>query len=198
MKNIFLSTSVILGLISSFVYFIAILKGEAKPHRTTRLVFLFISSLTTLSLFAQGNRVALWLSAVSTFQSVVIFLLSIKYGMGGRSKTDIFCLLTACIGIVSWQLTKNPITALYFAILADFIGVVPTLIKTYHFPKTEVWTFYFLDVCAGIFNLLATNKFTVNQFLYPLYIIVINLIVVFLIKRNVVNISGKRQGDSES
>lgn len=183
MKNIFITTSVILGLISSFVYFIAILKGEAKPHRTTRLVFLFISALTTFSLFAQGNRVALWLSAVSTFQSIIIFLLSIKYGMGGRSKTDIMCLLTAFVGIVSWQLTKDPTLALYFAIAADFIGVVPTLIKTYHFPHTEIWTFYFLDVCAGVFNLLATNIFAINQFLYPLYIIAINLIVVLLIIR---------------
>src|SRR5665811_1165536 len=148
MKDIFITTSVILGLISSFVYFIAILKGEARPHRTTRLVFLLISTLITLALFAQGNRVAVWLSAVSTFQSVVIFLLSIKYGMGGRSKTDIFCLLIAFIGIASWQLTKDPLIALYFAIAADFTGIVPTLIKTYHFPHTEVWIFYFLDVCA--------------------------------------------------
>lgn len=187
MKNILITTSVILGLISSFVYFIAILKGEAKPHRTTRLVFLLISSLTTLSLYAQGNRVAVWLSAISTFQSVVIFILSLKYGMGGWAKTDIFCLMLAIVGIASWQLTKNPTIALYFAIGADFTGIVPTLIKTYHFPHTEVWTFYFLDVCAGIFNLLATDKFTVNQFFYPLYIIVINLTIVLLIKKNIFN-----------
>lgn len=181
MKNIFITTSVFLGFVSSFVYFIAILKGNAKPHRTTRLVFLLISTLTTFSLFAQGNRVAVWLAAISTFQSVIIFRLSLKYGMGGWSKTDIFCLLMAFVGIAFWQFTKNPLTALYFAIGADFIGVVPTLIKTYHFPHTEVWTFYFLDVCAGIFNLLATEKFILNQYLYPLYIIIINLTVVFLI-----------------
>ncbi|MBI5123048.1 hypothetical protein HZA75_04280 [Candidatus Roizmanbacteria bacterium] len=185
MSSIFITISVILGLVSSFVYFIAILKGEAKPHRTTRLVFLFISALTTFSLFAQGNRVALWLSAVSTFQSVVIFLLSLKYGMGGRSKTDILCLLIAFVGIASWQLTKDPTSALYFAIAADFTGIIPTLIKTYHFPYTEVWTFYFLDVCAGIFNIIATKTFTFSQFIYPLYIITINLFIVFLIKRKV-------------
>jgi hypothetical protein len=183
MKDIFIAISVILGLISSFVYFVAILKGQAKPHRTTRLVFLFISALTTLSLFAQENRVAVWLSAVSTFQSVIIFLLSLKYGMGGRSKTDILCLVMAIIGIISWQITKNPLTALYFAIAADFIGIVPTLIKTYRLPHTEVWTFYVLDVFAATFNFLATEKFTINQYLYPFYIILINLTIVLLIKR---------------
>jgi hypothetical protein len=182
-KDIFILVSVILGLISSIVYFIAILKGQARPHRTTRFVFLFITTLTTLSLFVQGNRVALWLSAVSTFQSIVIFVLSMKYGMGGRSKTDILCLIMALIGIISWQITKNPLTALYFAVAADFIGIVPTLIKTYRLPHTEVWTFYFLDTIAATFNLFATEKFTIDQYLYPFYIILINLTVVFLIIR---------------
>lgn len=186
MKDIFIAISVILGLVSSFVYFVAILKGQAKPHRTTRFVFLFITTLTTLSLFAQGNRVALWLSGVSTFQSIVIFGLSMKYGMGGKSKTDILCLVMAIIGIACWQITKNPLTALYFFIIADFTGVIPTLIKTYRLPHTEVWAFYALDVIAATFNLLATKEFTINQYLYPFYIILVNLIVVFLIKRAVI------------
>ncbi len=189
MKDILTAVSVILASISTLVYIIAILKGEAKPHRTTRLVFLVITTLTTLALFAQGNRVAIWLAGISMVQSVIIFLLSLKYGMGGWSKTDLLCLLLAMIGIGVWQWTKDPVLALYFAIGADFAGVIPTLIKTYHLPETEVWTFYFLDVCAGIFNFLASEKFVFNEFLYPFYIILINLLVVFLIKRKKLLIS---------
>lgn len=182
-KDILTAVSVLLASISTFVYIVAILKGEAKPHRTTRLVFLVITTLTTVALFAQGNQVAVWLAGVSMFQSILIFLLSLKYGMGGRSKTDVICLLLALLGVVFWQVTKNPVIALYFAIGADFAGIIPTLIKTYRQPDTEVWTFYFLDVCAGVFNLLASEKFVFNQFLYPFYIILINLSIVFLVKR---------------
>ncbi|MCA9373139.1 hypothetical protein KC921_03530 [Candidatus Woesebacteria bacterium] len=183
MQQILIAASVFLASLSSFVYFIAILRGQAKPHRTTRLVFLVITTLTTLSLLAQGNQVAVWLSGISTLQSMIIFGLSIKYGMGGWSKLDIFCLLTALAGIAAWQLTKNPLVALYFAIGADFIGILPTIIKTYHFPKTEVWTFYFLDVCAGICNVMATQNLVFDQYLYPVYIIAINLVMVFLVVR---------------
>ena len=63
--------------------------------------------------------------------------------MGGWSKSDLICFLIALIGIISWQITKNPTLALYYAVAADFTGFVPTLIKTYRLPKTEVWTFYF-------------------------------------------------------
>ena len=175
--------SSVLALISPVVYSLAILRGNAKPHRTTRLVLLIITSLTTASLFAQGNRVAIYLAGVSTIQSIVVFILSIRYGMGGWAKSDIICLVFALIGISLWQITKNPVIALYFAISADFLGMIPALIKTFRFPKTEIWLFYGIDTLASIFILLALKSWTLQEFSYPIYIMLINLLMVFLIIR---------------
>ncbi len=183
MQTIFIAISSILVLISPIVYSIAILKGKAKPHRTTRLVLLIITGLTTASLFAQHNTVAIWLAGASTLQSMVIFILSIKHGMGGWSKFDIFCLIIALAGIILWQLTKNPVIGLYFAIGADFTGMIPALIKTYRFPYTEVWTFFLLDTIAAGFSLLALRSWTLQEYSYPFYILVINLCMVILIIR---------------
>lgn len=180
MKEIYIAISTVLALISPLIYTKAILKGEAKPHRTTRLVLLIITSLATVSLFAQNDTVAIWLAGVSTLQSILIFSLSIKYGMGGWSKIDKLCLVIALSGIVLWQTTKDPSLALYASILADFVGMVPALIKTFRFPETEIWTFYALDVLAGFFSLLAVKSFTLQQFSYPLYIILINMLMVVL------------------
>ncbi len=181
MKAVFIGISSLLALISPLVYSQAILKGEAKPHRTTRFVLLLITALTTASLYAQRDTVAVWLAGVSTLQSIIIFILSIKYGMGGWSKTDLFCLLIALSGIVLWKTTSSPTLALYFAIAADFTGMVPALIKTYHFPKTEIWTFYGLDVAAALFSLFALSSWTIQEFSYPMYIMIINFVMVILI-----------------
>jgi type IV secretory pathway VirB2 component (pilin) len=183
MHTYFIIISTVLALISPVVYCIAILKGEAKPHRTTRFVFLIISTLTTASLVVQGNTTAVWLAGASFLQSIVIFILSIKRGMGGWAKSDIVCLLAALFGIGMWKVTQSPVLALYFAIGADFIGMLPALIKTYHFPKTEVWTFYLLDVFAACFSLLALKQWTVGEYSYPAYIVFINLAMVVLIMR---------------
>ncbi|PJC68963.1 hypothetical protein CO015_02095 [candidate division WWE3 bacterium CG_4_8_14_3_um_filter_42_11] len=183
MPSVFIVISSLLALISPIVYSIAIFKGEAKPHRTTRLVLLLITSLTTASLFAQKNQVAIYLAGVSTIQSIMIFTLSLKRGMGGWSKTDMLCLFIALIGIALWRITENPVVALYCAIGADFTGMVPALAKTYKFPKTEVWTFYFLDVFAAFFILLALEKWTLQEYSYPIYIMLINLVMVILIVR---------------
>lgn len=182
-QTIFIIISSLLALISPIIYAKAILKGDAKPHRTTRLVLLLITSLSTLSLFAQGNTVAIWLAGVSTLQSILIFGLSIKYGMGGWEKSDLVCLAIASGGIILWKITDNPVLALYASIAADFAGMIPALIKTYKFPETEVWTFYLLDVFAALFSLLAIKVWTMQETSYPGYIMIINLIMIILIVR---------------
>lgn len=183
MQTIFIIISSLLALISPLVYARAILKGEAKPHRTTRLILLLITSLATASLLAQHDRVAVWLAGISTLQSILIFILSLKRGMGGWGRSDLICLAIALLGIFLWQTTKNPALALYASIAADFTGMVPALIKTYRFPETEIWSFYFLDIFAAGFSLLAVQSFIPQQFSYQLYLMVINLVMVLLVLR---------------
>ena len=181
MDKIFIIISSLLALISPVIYAKAILRGEAKPHRTTRLVLLLITSLATASLFAQHNTVAIWLAGVSTLQAIVIFALSIKHGMGGWAKSDMICLVIALLGIGLWQTTKQPTLALYAAIAADFTGMVPAMIKTYKFPKTEIWSFFLMDTFAAIFSLMAIKTWTVEEFSFPLYLVLINFAMVLLI-----------------
>lgn len=183
MQPLFIGVSSLLALISPIVYSRAILKGEAKPHQTTRFVLLLITTLTTASLFAQGNRVAIWLAGVSTIQSILIFALSIKHGMGGWAGFDIVCLIIATLGILLWQTTKDPTLALYAAIAADFTGMIPAIIKTYRFPETEVWSFFLLDVFAGLFSVFAVSVWTIQELSYPIYIMMINFVMVILIIR---------------
>ena len=183
MSSIFIIISSLLALISPLIYARAIFKGKAKPHRTTRLVLLLITSLATASLLAQHNTVAIWLAGVSTLQSIFIFILSIKRGMGGWAKIDVFCLIIALSGIVLWQTTKEPSLALYASIAADFTGMIPALIKTYRYPQTEIWAFYLLDVFAALFNIFAIKIWTVQQFSYPLYLVIINFAMVILVIR---------------
>lgn len=183
MQNALIAVSSILAFISYIVYIAAILKGDAKPHRTTRFVLVLITCLATASLFAQGSTVAVWLSGIFSFGCIIIFLLSLKYGMGGWAKTDILCLVLSLVGIVFWKATSNPMYGLFASIGADFVGQIPMLIKTYRFPETEVWTFYAIDVVAALLNLLASSRWTVQEFTYPLYIMFIDCVTVFLILR---------------
>ncbi len=184
MKEIILPLSIIINMVSYSSYIIAIFRGKAKPHRTTRFVLLTLSALATLSLLAQHNSVAVWLAGANLTFSSVLFLLSFKYGMGGWSKMDILCLVIAVVGIIIWQVTGSSTLALYAAILADFTGMVPTIIKSYYHPKTEVWYFFFLAGIGAALNLLATRVWTFQEYAFPLYITLINTGMVTLFFRH--------------
>ena len=182
-KTILIICSSMFALFSPIFYTLSILRGESKPHRTTRFVVLTITFLSFAALLAQHNTVAIFLAGVSCVQSILIFSLCIKYGMGGWAKTDIICLIIAGIGILVWKLTNNPMMGLLASILADFVGYIPALIKTYKFPETETWIFYILDVFAATFTILAIRNFTYQETSYPIYILAINLLMVVFILR---------------
>jgi hypothetical protein len=103
--------------------------------------------------------------------------------MGGWAKTDLICLAVALFGIILWKTTDNPSLALYCSIGADLTGMIPAIIKTYRLPDTEIWQFYLLDVFAAFFSLLALTIWNIQGFSYPIYIFVINLVMVLLVLR---------------
>lgn len=171
---------------SYLIYEWAMVKGKAKPHRTTRLVLFLIMVLSFFSLYAQGDRVVTYFLGICAIQSFVMLIMSIWYGMGGWDKIDIVCLVIALIGIVLWKVTNNPALALYAAVAADLFGMVPSLIKTYRFPDTEYWLSYVFDLSAILLTGLAIRNGGFNEYLYPVYLLLVNgLMLSFIFKKNI-------------
>jgi len=183
MQNIFITISSILIFVSYCIYGWSIVKGQTKPHRTTKLVSLIITSLGTISLLAQHDKVAIWFIGTSAVQCLIIFALSFKFGMGKWSKNDLLCLLIVLVGILTWKITNNPALGIYASVIVDFAGMVPTLVKTYRLPDTEYFPAYLLDALAVSFTLLAIQTWQIHSYLYPLYFLIISLTMVLLITR---------------
>lgn len=182
MSQLLIIASTILGLIGPVFYIASILKGKTKPHRTTRFVLLLIVLLGMLSLHSL-NDITFWPFVAYVITNAFIFILSLKRGMGGFAITDILCLIVAIAGLIIWQVSDNPVIALYSSIVADLMAMIPAIIKTYKYPHTELWLFYFLDVIGTACILIAHQTFTFNEIIYPTYLLVVNTIMTFLIFR---------------
>ena len=188
MQNVLIVASILISLIAPVVGVRAILKGEYKPQRITRLIFLIVTSLFVLTLLAQNDRTALFLAFAQFFGSLCIFVLSLKYGVGGTSKMDIIVFICAMGSLIVWKTTDNAVLGLYASILTDFIGFLPTLIKAWRKPSTEVWLYYACDVVAGLLNILALKTFLFNEVVFPVYILLVNLAITLILlykKRNI-------------
>jgi len=179
-QSILIILGTLLPLISSFVYVRSILRGRSKPQRMTRLLMVVISGLALAALLADGYSPGVWLAGASFAQAILVWALSFRYGMGGKDRLDITCLVLCVCGAVLWYSTGESLVGLWAAIATDFIAVLPSLAKTIRLPHTESWPFYALDTVASACIMLATPLLFREQ-AYPAYLLLINLLFVLVI-----------------
>ena len=182
MEKLLLGLVIALEIVASLSYIVSILKGVTKPHRVTRFVLLVVLALNFLSVVAaNGNVGSLTLGGIFVAQSLIIFVLSIRRGMGGASLFDITCLLVAIVGVIGWKLTNNPLVGIIFAIAADQIAYLPAMVKTWKYPNTESPWFYILGAVAAAISLISYEISMASAF--QIFIVVNCLSMVLLIYR---------------
>ena len=113
----------------------------------------------------------MWLPLIYAVGGLAVFLLSIKRGMGGTQKLDIFCVLGAVAGIVGWVITRNPHVALYLSIFASACGFMPTIKKAYLHPETENTLSWSMAGVAAVLNVLAVSNWAFYNASYPIFIL---------------------------
>lgn len=175
MQQVLLIIGALLPVVSSATYIWAIVFGSVRPQVTTRFLLMLICGLSLASLVAAHDRSGVWLALTSAIQSVVLWILSLWRGIGSIfNKLDLLCLALCLVGIVLWLVNGQALLGLIASILADFVGCVPSLVKTVRLPHTEALTFYVLDTVAGLCVLFG-GPLNGRAMLYPIYIMVVNL-----------------------
>ncbi len=172
------------GLISGFLsalcyipYAKDTLSGTTQPERASWFIWTVLGSIAFFSQLAKGATASLWLTGVQAIGVTIIFLLSLKYGVGGLVKKDMFALAAAALGVVLWWLTREAAIALLIIIFVDTIGTVLTVMKAYQYPASETWSTWLLAGISGLFAALAVGEMNVILLIYPVYICLINISV---------------------
>jgi hypothetical protein len=170
--------SALLSIIMVVPYVWDIFRDKTKPERASWLIWSVLGLIAFFSQLAKGATDSLWLTGGQTAAVVIVFLLSIKYGVGGLNRRDIKALIGAGVGLVLWFTTNEALFALLIVIIIDFIGVFLTVIKAYKEPETETLSTWLMSGTSGIFGMLAVGAWDPILLLYPLYIVIANYIVV--------------------
>jgi hypothetical protein len=180
MTPVLLSMSAILALVSPVTYIVSIVRGNAKPHRLTRFILLFVLGLNFVSIVAaHGNLGAKLFAGITFAQALVIFLMSLWRGMGGHNSFDWICFVIAFVGIAGWKLTGSAVTGVWFSVFADLSAYLPAFIKTWKQPDTETPWYYMTAALAALFSLVAYK--IGNVAIFQIYIIICSLIMLLCI-----------------
>jgi len=172
--TIFVSISAILVFAAMPPYIIDVIKGKTTPERMTWFILSLLGVIVFISQAEAGASWSLVFSGLDTLGSITVLGLSFWHGAGGATKLDFLALCIAAIGVVVSFIAKDPFAALVGVIVADFSGMVLTIIKVWKDPKSETTVSWLLFATAGVFGLLTISEWTFGVFIYPLYLVVIN------------------------
>ena len=160
---------------SAFIlYYISIFQGKTRPNRATWFALTVVGVLIAASYYASGARETMWIPVSYVVGPLIAFLLSIKYGEGGWTVFDRLCLLGCFVGIVLWKVSHSPEITLFFSILVDFLGILPTLKKSYLDPLSEDKRAWLVTTLASALNIFAVSVWTFSIGAYPVYMLFLN------------------------
>lgn len=101
------------------------------------------------------------------------------------TKLDLACGAVSLLALLLWWLTSDSNLAIGFSIVSDFMAAVPTVIKSFQAPETESAGAYRNSVIHSVLTLLTIKQWTVGAAAFPLYILIICLVIYALIKLRV-------------
>ncbi len=173
-------SSGVVALSSYFFYIPAILKKETRPNRASWWIWGIVGALIVISYYISGARSTIWVPISEAVGPAIIALLSVKYGEGGWTRLDKWCLFGAGIGTFFWWVTNAATVGLIFYLFTDLMAVVPTIRKTLHRPEHENKTAWGLTFGGQLLNAFAVERLTFSILLYPLYMILTNGVIFVL------------------
>lgn len=180
----FVIIGTLIGAVGSVAYLIDTVKGKVKPNRVS---FLLWSIAPFIAFFAQIKQ-GVGLEALMTFSTgflpFTVFIASFvnKEAEWKLTKFDLVCGLLSIIGLILWLITKVGNVAIFFSIVADGLAAIPTLVKAYKYPETEIAWPWIATVFGVVLTLLTLSSFTFANSGFIVYILIMNVLIFALVQ----------------
>jgi hypothetical protein len=175
----FVIVGTLIGAVGSFAYLVDTVKGKIKPNRVSFLMW----SIAPLIAFAAQIKQGVGLVSLMTFSTgflpITIFAASFvnKKAEWKITRFDLVCGCLSIFGLVLWLITKVGNIAIFFSIVADGLAAIPTLVKAYKYPDTELAWPWIATVLGVILTLLTLTEWTFANSGFIIYILIINSII---------------------
>lgn len=161
--------ALIIQLVANFPYIWGIVRGGIRPNRVSFFIFALLAIIAYISQAASGATFSNLVTLGLAFNCSLIFLLSLWRGQGGLNRFDLTCLLFAVMGVIGWKLSNIPVVATISVVIADAMGLIPTIKKTYFAPDTEGALAWGMVTVAALFSLSTAIGQNWSIWLFPLY-----------------------------
>jgi hypothetical protein len=178
----------IISLIAEFgvflPYYINIWKGRARPHLFSWTTWGILTGLGFILSFSEGGGGGSLIFAVQSILCLGIAIYALVKGENNITRIDWIVFISAIIITIFYTLTKNASLSVLLAATIDCLGFIPTFRKSYLKPHDEPMLTYFLACFGVLFSIIALQVYNFVTILYPLTLVITNLVfVIFLFIR---------------
>lgn len=176
---------VFINLVGSFPYIRDTLRGDTKPNRVTWLMWSIAPLIGTAAAYSNGIRLATLPVFMSGIIPLFIFGISFinKDAYWKLGKFDYTCGFFSLVALILLIFAKEPSLTILFALISDGFAVIPTLIKSWKYPKTETMSAYIASILSSLTSFFAISVWTFSAYVFPLYLVISNAFIIMAMYR---------------
>jgi hypothetical protein len=175
----FVIIGTLIGAAGALAYLWDTIKGKVRPNRVSFLLWAIAPMIAFAAQIKQGVGLESLMTFSTGFLPLLIFIASFTNINAEWKLTsfDVACGFLSVVGLILWLITKVGNVAIFFSIVADGLAALPTLIKAYKYPETEIaWPW--LATCVGVtLTLLTLQEWTFANSGFIIYIFTLDLII---------------------
>ena len=177
--------SAIISSAGGLYYLYKTVTGKTKPNRITWLLWGLLPMITFAAQRVQGVESLSWITFAAGLVPLLIVLASFlnKKAYWKTQWRDYGVVIGAIFGITLWIVTDNPNLAILFLLAVDFLASLPTLLKSYRYPKTESWVAYAISTVGFGVGILAIQTYTFENYAFVTYLFLLSGLLTFLASR---------------
>lgn len=174
----------IVTLTATYFYIKSIFRGQTIPNKVGWFIWMLAPLVASFIILKNGGG----LSAIPVFMSWIIPLIVLLVSIKVKSKIkvsalDVACFFFALTAMYLWIQANNIYWATVFAIIADGLGFVPTIVKSWRNPETEKPWPYMSGIFSASVSLLTLKEYSFHLYGFPVYLVLGNLILILVIIR---------------
>ena len=155
----FVIIGALIGTAGAIAYLVDTIKGNVQPNRVSFLLWAIAPMIAFAAQVKQGVGLESLMTFSTGFLPLLVFIASFtnKNAKWELTRFDFACGFLSVVGLIVWLITKVGNMAILFSIVADGLAALPTLVKAYKYPETEIaWPW--LATCFGVILTLLTFK----------------------------------------
>src|SRR5512144_2214975 len=175
----FVIVGTLIGAAGAFAYLWDTIKGKVKPNRVSFLLW----SVAPMIAFAAQIKQGVGLESLMTFSTGFLPLLTFVASFTNKdaewklTRFDLACGFLSIVGLILWLITKVGNVAIAFSILADGLAALPTIMKAYKYPDTEIAWPWIATSFGVILTLLTLKTLTFANSGFIIYILIADTLI---------------------